>query len=116
MASGVAVGVRRAVAAFQPHLVRQVALRPFDEKVRVELDAASRLRIELHHPTVAAVVIELLVDGAVERVGEIDPPAVAADLPPLRPAGEMAVPRPRMGGARDDAADANLSGEPWVER
>ena len=46
----------------------------------------SGLGVELHHPAVEAVVIELRVDRAVERVGEIDALPVAADLHHLRAA------------------------------
>src|SRR4051812_30363194 len=84
-----AVGIRRAVASLQPDLMREMALRPLDEEFRVEGDAALRIGIELHHPAIEAVVIDLLVDGAVERVGEVDPPPVPADLDHLRPAREM---------------------------
>ena len=76
----------------------------------------SGLRVELHHPAVDAVGIELRVDGAVERVGEIDAPAVAADLDHLRPAVERPVLGARMRRPRDDAADADLAGELRVER
>ena len=67
------------------------ALRPVDEELRVEGDAAIRAGVELHHPAVDALGIELRVDGAIERVGEVDALAVAADLDHLRAAVERAV-------------------------
>src|SRR5207244_7437595 len=39
----IAVRIRRTVPAFQPHLVRQLALGPGDEEFFVERDAAARL-------------------------------------------------------------------------
>src|SRR5215471_10268675 len=95
-ASWITIGIRRAVAAFEPHLMRAMRRRPFHEEPRIERDAAAGLRIELHHPAVDAVGIELRIDRAVERVGEIDAPAVAADLDHLRPAAE----RPRAARMR----------------
>src|SRR4051794_9044875 len=86
--SWVAVGVRRAVAALQPDLMRKVTLRPVEEELRVAGDPTVLADVELDHPAVQALVVELLVDGAIERVGEVDAPAVAADLDHLRPAGE----------------------------
>src|SRR5262249_36636460 len=84
----IAVRIRRAVAAFEADLVRQLPLRPGHEEFRVEVDAAAFAGIELHHPAVEAAFVELGVDGAIERVGEIDAPAVAADLHHLRAAAE----------------------------
>src|SRR5262245_45761057 len=100
-----AVRVRRAVAALQPHLVRELALGPFDEEFLVELNAAVRPGVELDHPAVEATVVKLAVDRAVERVGEIDAPAIAADFHHLRPAPDLAVLGARMGCAGDDPAD-----------
>src|SRR6185295_17692348 len=54
--------------------------------------------------------IELWVDRAIKRVGEIYTFAVAADLHHLRPAVEVAV-RCRMRGTRDNPADPDLSYE-----
>src|SRR5258706_10814659 len=89
--SRIAIGIRRTVAAFEPHLVRPVRRRPLHEEFRIEADTAIRLGVELDHPSLDAVGIELRVDGAVQRIGEIDPPSVAADLHHLRPAAERAV-------------------------
>src|SRR5213593_1274565 len=63
--SGIAVRVRRRVAALQVHLVWPVAVRPLGEEVLVQLDAPLRLRVELGHPALDAVRIELGVDRPV---------------------------------------------------
>src|SRR5262249_19834175 len=75
--SRITEGIRRAVAALQPHLMRQLSLRPFDEELGIEGDAAFGLGVELHHPAVEPSLVELRVDRAVKRVGEIDALAVA---------------------------------------
>src|SRR5256885_7858994 len=75
--SRIAIGIRRTVAAFKPHLVRPVRRRPLHEEFRIEADAAFRIGVELDHPPLDAIGIELWVDGAVQRIGEIDPPPVA---------------------------------------
>src|SRR5690606_10389310 len=80
--------VRRAVAAFEPHLVRAIAVLEPDTELPVELEPAARLRAHHHHRTRYAVGVELPVPGAVERVGEVDAFPVAADLDHLRPAAE----------------------------
>src|SRR5215831_15998252 len=77
-ASGEAIGIRRRVASLQAHLVRQQTLRPVDEKVGVKLDAAARLGVDLHHPSLESVRIELGIDRPVERAREINSPAVTA--------------------------------------
>src|SRR6516225_1976284 len=74
--SRIAIRVRGAIATLQTDLVRQVSLRPFDEELRVERDAALGLGVELHHPALESAFVELRVDRAVERVGEIDAPPV----------------------------------------
>src|SRR5438552_2263487 len=52
--SRVAIRVRRAVAALEPHLVRTMRLRPLDEELVVEGDAAGGVGVELHHPALDA--------------------------------------------------------------
>src|SRR5882757_4843859 len=86
--SWTAIRVRRAVAALEANLVRTMRRRPFHEELGIEGHASARSRIELHHPAFDAVGIELRIDRAVERVGEVDAPAVAADLDHLRPTAE----------------------------
>src|ERR687891_1033941 len=114
-ASRVAVRVRGRVTALQAHLMRPVAVRPLDEELPVQLDAPVRLRIDLDHPALDPVRIELVVDDAVERVREVDPLAVTADLDHLRPAVER--PRaPGVGRPRDDTPDPESAGELRLER
>src|SRR5260370_8188654 len=91
------------------NLVRQMPLRPVEEEFRIDGDAAARLGVEFNHPAVEAAFVELRVDCAVERVGEIDALPVAADLDHLRAAAEFAVLRAGGAGARDDAADSDLA-------
>src|SRR5215469_2476800 len=95
-ASGEAIGIRRRVAALQAHLMRQQTLRPVDEKVGVKLDAALRLGVDFHHPSLDSVRIELGIDRPVERAGEINSPAVAAYLDHLGRPDK----RPRRTGMR----------------
>src|SRR5690349_14614489 len=109
----IAIGIRGAVAALQANLVRTLPFRPVDEEFRIEGHAALRLDVELHHPSIDALRIELRIDRAVERIGKIDAPSVTADLDHLRAAIELAVGLAvlgaRMARARDDAADADLA-------
>src|ERR1051325_7205452 len=92
----IAIGIRGAVAALQANLVRALPFRPVDEEFRIEGHAAVRLDVELHHPAIDAFRIELRIDRAVERIGEIDAPPVTADLDHLRAAIELAVLGARM--------------------
>ena len=96
--------------------MRALSLRPVDKEFRIESDAAARLGVELDHPAVDPVGVELRVDGAVKRIGEIDPPPVAAYFDHLWTAAEFAVLRARMVRARDNAADPHLAGELGIER
>src|SRR6185437_492235 len=71
--------------------------------------------VKLGQPGTDAVGVELLIPGAVKRVGEIDSLAVAADLDQLRPARQrLARPR-RMRRPADDAADPHRAGLARVE-
>src|SRR5581483_1734348 len=90
-------------------------LRPPHEELRIEGDAPGRRRIELHHPALDALRIELRIDRTVKRVREVDAPPIPADLDHLRTTAERARPRGML-GARDDAADAHLAGELRGER
>src|SRR5437660_2061720 len=80
------------------------------EKVFVKRDAAIASGIKFHHPTADAVGIELLVPRRIERVGEIDPFAVAAYLHHLRSACEWLIWFLRVRRAIGDAADAYRAG------
>src|SRR6476646_6814241 len=71
--------------------MRPVAHGPSDEEFRIEGDASLGLHVKLHHPAVDAIWIKLRIDRAVERVGKIDPSAIAADLDHLRSAVERPV-------------------------
>src|SRR5436309_3399200 len=105
MCSGITIGIRGAVSALQPDLVRQPSLGPRQKKFRIEGDAAVRIGIELYHPAVEAVLIELRIDRAIERVAEIDAASVAANLDHLRAASQSPVFRTGVTGARDDATN-----------
>src|SRR6476661_627717 len=108
--SRIAIRIRRRVSTFKPDLMRPVALRPFDEELRIERNTAAGIDIELHHQAVDYLRIELWVDRAIKRVGEIYTFVVAAGVHPLGPAVQMAV-RCRMRSPRDDPADQDLSYE-----
>ena len=81
--SWVAVGVRGGVAALQAHLMRPLALKSHKE-VRIDLHPAVGIGVDLRHPSAQPLGIELLVPRRVQRVGQIDPAAVAAQLHHLR--------------------------------
>src|SRR5213075_496056 len=87
---------------------------PIDKEIAVELDATLRLGIDLDHPAVDALRVELRVDRAVERIREVDAAAVAAHLDHLGSAIERPGPL-GVGSARHDAADPHLAGELRVE-
>jgi hypothetical protein len=69
----IAIRIRGGVATLQPDLVRPVAGRPVNKEISVELDAAFGLGVDLDHPAVEPLRIELRVDRAVQRVRKIDP-------------------------------------------
>src|SRR5262245_6056879 len=60
--SRIAVGIRRAIAALEAYLMGTVRCRPAHEKPLVEGDAALGLGVELHHPTLDAIGVELRID------------------------------------------------------
>src|SRR6266498_2458568 len=101
-----AIGIGGSVPALQPDLVRS-EVPELDEEVGVEVDPTLGLDVELDQPPVDALRVELLVPRRVQRVREVDAPAVPADLHHLGPAVERA-----GGGMRrlsNDPADANGS-------
>src|SRR5215212_4830736 len=57
-----------------------------DKEVGVKSQPALRIYFGLHHPPRQFFGIELVIPGAVERIGGIDAPAIAADLDLLRAA------------------------------
>src|SRR4029077_8546670 len=107
--SRIAVGIRRAVAAFQPHLVWTMWRRPFHEESLVEGDASARLGVELYHPSLDPVGIELGVDGAIKRVGDVHALAIAADLARLSTPRQRSILGVWMCGLRHDATDPDLA-------
>ena len=83
-------------------------------KVRRELDAAVRTRIAHCLRARHAVGIELRVPGRIERVGEVDPATVAADLDHLGPACERRA--VEVGRALHDPTDTHRACERRVAR
>src|SRR5947207_1141421 len=83
-----AEGVRRCVAALQPHLVRPHSLLELDEEVLIEREAAGASHVELREPAADAVRVELRVPRTIERIGQVDAPPIAAHLDHLRAAVE----------------------------
>src|SRR5260370_6763256 len=69
ISSRIAIGIRRTVAAFKPHLVRSVRRRPLHEEFRIEADAAVLLGVERDHPSLESVLIVLRVAVTVQRIG-----------------------------------------------
>src|ERR1700689_5903303 len=83
--SRIAERVRRRISALQPDLMRAIAIFGWQEEVRIGLHPTIRLHVALHHPAFDAGGIELTVPSAVESVGEVDTPPIAAHLNHLRP-------------------------------
>src|SRR5436190_1680499 len=81
----ITVGVRRSVAPFQPKLVRAQPVE-LNKEFLVEFHPTLWVGIDLYHPTLYPIGIELFVPRRVQRVGEVDALAVAADLDHLRTA------------------------------
>src|SRR3954449_3253344 len=106
-----AVRVARRVAAREANLVRALA-GELDVEVGVDLQVA--VAVELDHPAVDALRVELAVPARVERVRQVDALAVAAHLDHLRPAGQLA--RRRVRRAADDAAPGARARLPPVPR
>src|SRR5690242_18464794 len=76
------VRVRRRVAALEMHLVR-AKLIDLEKELVVQPHSAV-IGIDFGHPALNPAGIELLVPGAIERVGHVNPLAIAADLHHLR--------------------------------
>src|ERR1700694_2048888 len=73
----------------------------------LEAEAAARLGVDLRRPGLDSFGIELLVPARVQRVGDVDPLAVAAHLDHLRGAVERSA--LGMGGLADDSAEVNAA-------
>ena len=101
--SGVAIGVRRSVAAFQPHLVRTHAVR-LDKELRVELHPLA-IYTDLGHPPAHAVGIKLGVPRRVQAIGEVNALAITADFDHLWATIERLFRFAWMCCAADDAAE-----------
>src|SRR5439155_11044274 len=92
-----------------PHLVGPLAaFRELDEEVRIDPEITAGFGVELDQPALDAVGVELRVPAGVQRVGQVDALAVAADLDHLRAAVDRTC--GRVGALADDAADANAAG------
>ncbi len=93
-----------------------MGLWPLDEKIGIKGNAAIRIGIKLYHPAVDAFGIELIIDGAIQRVGKVDPPPVAADLHHLRTAVQSTRANFGMRLAGPDAADPDGASQLGCER
>src|SRR6185312_4727086 len=92
-----------AVAGFDRH-----------EDLRIELQTAARIGIALDHPSLDALGIELSIPRAIQTVGEVHTPPIAAHLNHLRSAIYRA--RSRVRRAIDDAAEPDGAGEARILR
>src|SRR5258708_19981091 len=79
----IAIGVRRSVSPFEPHLVCTQLVELYKEFF-IELHSALGAGIDLHHPTLYTIRIERIVPWRVERIGKVHALSVAADLDNLR--------------------------------
>lgn len=82
------------------------------EEVRIKSHPTGRVGIDPHHPATHAR-IELVIPATVERIGEVEPPSVAAHLHHLGPA----LHRPSLGMRHRVGQTTNTYGprELWVE-
>src|SRR5690606_29860564 len=96
--------VRRGVATREPDLVRPVALLQLQQEALVERDAATRQHVELGHPAADAIRVELRVPRAVERVRDVDPSTIPADLHHLGPPVQRLLRIARVCGAPAESA------------
>src|SRR5687767_8860065 len=103
--SGVTVGVRRGVTAFQSNLVGAHAFR-LQEEPRVQFHAAFGSHIDLDHPAADTIRVELFVPRRVEPVREVNALAVAADLDHLRATVQRLLWLTGVRGAADNAAES----------
>src|SRR5262245_13914008 len=100
---GIAVGIRRSVAALQPNLMGTQPVE-LQEEFLIQLHPASRIRVNLYHPALYAIRIKLLVPRRIQRVGVVNALPVPADLHHLRPAVQCLLRFFRMCCAPDDSA------------
>src|ERR1700757_1810735 len=81
-----------------------------DEELFIEFHPARWMGIDLYHPTLYTVGIELLVPRGVERVGEISALTVAAELNHLRTAVESLLGLLWVRAWAHDAANVDRAG------
>ena len=60
--------------------MREVAIRPRQEEVFVKFYPALWFGVDLDHPSLDPIGIELPIDSTVERVSEVDATSIATDL------------------------------------
>src|SRR3954454_10491462 len=87
-----------------PSAAKLVAVR---KEPLVHAQAATGVDVELGHPGADAVGMELVVPRTVERVGEVDPAAVAAHRDHLRPAAKRQVRSRGVRGTTQYAAESH---------
>src|SRR5207245_11415274 len=100
---------RRCVAPFQPYLVCAQPVK-LEKEVLIELDPALSVCIDLHHPTLYTIRIELLIPRRVERVRKVDALAIAADLDHLRTTVERLLGLLRVSRSAHDATEVDRAG------
>src|SRR5262252_3530564 len=84
----------------------------FEQEPFIELHPTLRICIDLHHPTLNAVRIELFIPWGVERICEIDALAVTTDFDHLRAAVERPLWFFRVRRTANDAAEVDRAGLP----
>src|SRR5215470_14242259 len=95
--------------------MRAVRGWPSHKKLGIEGDATIGAGVELHHPALDAIRIELGIDGPIEGIGEVDPLTVTADLDHLWAAAERPVLGTGVRSLADDPTDPHLARELRVE-
>src|SRR6516225_5153219 len=85
--------------------MRAVTLAELDEEIGIELNAAFGVGFAHDRRARGALRVELAVPRAVERIGEVDPSAVATDFHHLRAPGKR--PTVWMGGVARNPADSD---------
>src|SRR5579883_3072182 len=101
------------VAALQADLMGPFVLK-WNKEIRVKGHATGRVDINLGHPSAYALGIELRVNRRIERIRDIHPSAVAADLEHLRTAVERAA--LRMGRVGRDSTQPHRPRQPRLQR
>src|SRR5260370_6177321 len=110
--SRIAERVGRGGATLKTNLMRAFAVEGREE-VRVDRHPAGWLAVDFRDPSPNAVRVELGVPRSVERVRNVNPAAVAAELDHLRRAIEWAA--LRMRALRNDTAEPHSTRQPRVQ-